>query len=119
MNYRLEQIKSKLSSTLAPIISAISSKYILTIAEIELSADLRYADIYLSVFRSNNSFKKEIDKQDFDQIKELIHHEYSYINSLFISKYQSKRSPVLRFHIDKRQLHIANIDRLLKADKSI
>jgi len=67
---------------------------LVSVTRVEMSADLRSADVYLSI----------LGKSDADQNKTFaaITHARSKIQSLLAGKMQSKFCPILQFHKDEK-----------------
>ncbi len=65
-----------------------------SITRVEMAADLRSAEVYLSIFGGNESAQKRTFL--------TIMHARPKIQSLLGSKIRSKFCPVLRFHMDEK-----------------
>ena len=84
-------VKEAVSDAIANHLNDPRIEGFVSITRVDMAADLRSADVYLSIF----------GKDDVSQNKtfEAITHARSRIQSLLAGKMQSKFCPVLRFHI--------------------
>jgi ribosome-binding factor A len=107
MSYRLEKINSLLQQHVSEIISrelSIKKGVFLTVAKVDTSADLRYAQVFVSVFPVSEEayIKKTLEKELFR------------IQRALNNKMATKIIPRLEFFIDKRQQNISELDRIFK-----
>jgi ribosome-binding factor A len=78
-----------------------------SVTKVEIAADLRSADVYLSIFSKGRFLQgkaqQQLDKNDTGQNKTFaaIMHAKNRIQSLLAGKLQGKFCPVLRFHQDE------------------
>jgi ribosome-binding factor A len=75
-----------------------------SVTKVDMSPDLRNADVYLSIFGSNEAGQNKTFK--------AIEHARSRIQSLVASRIRSKFCPVIRLHNDesfKKTLEILNL----------
>jgi ribosome-binding factor A len=79
---------------------------LVSVTRVEVSADLRSADVYLSIFRANDSEK--------DRTFEAITHARARIQALLAAAMQSKFCPVLRFHRDEQFQKMLETMRLIE-----
>ena len=97
-------IKEGVSDAIANHLSDPRIEGFVSITRIEMAADLRKADIYLSIFGK--------DEKTQHRTFVAINHAKSKIQSLLADRLQSKFCPVLRFHMDenfKKTLETMNI----------
>jgi len=79
-----------------------------SVTRVEMAADLRSADIYLSIFASERirqgKAQQQLGEDEAGQNKTFaaIMHAKNRIQSLLAAKMQSKFCPVLRFHKDEK-----------------
>ncbi len=87
-------IKEAVSDAIANHLSDPRIEGFVSVTRVDVAADLRIADVYLSIF----------GKDDVSQKKtfEAITHARSRIQSLLADKIQSKFCPVLRFQMDEQ-----------------
>lgn len=87
-------VKEAVSDAIANHLNDPRIEGFVSITRVDMAADLRSADVYLSIF----------GKDDVSQNKtfEAITHARSRIQSLLAGKMQSKFCPVLRFHMDDK-----------------
>ena len=87
-------VKEAVSDAIANHLSDPRIEGFVSVTRVDMAADLRTADVYLSIF----------GKDDVSQNKtfEAITHARSRIQSLLAGKMQSKFCPVLRFHMDEQ-----------------
>jgi ribosome-binding factor A len=74
-----------------------------TVTRVEMAADLRAADVYLSIFETETT-RLDRDKADDEYGKtfDAIKHAKSRIQAMLANRLQSKFCPVLRFRTDKQ-----------------
>jgi ribosome-binding factor A len=87
-------VKEAVSDAIANHLSDPRIEGFVSVTRVDVTADLRTADVYLSIF----------GRDDVSQNKtfEAITHARSRIQSLLADKMQSKFCPVLRFHMDEQ-----------------
>jgi ribosome-binding factor A len=87
-------VKEAVSDAIANHLSDPRIEGFVSVTRVDVAADLRTADVYLSIF----------GRDDASQNKtfEAITHARSRIQSLLADKMQSKFCPVLRFHMDEQ-----------------
>jgi len=101
-------IKEVVSDAVANHLSDPRIEGFVSVTRVEMTADLRSADVYLSIFGSSpapqRDAKMEIGKDDSIQNKTFaaIVHAKSRIQSLLGAKLQCRFCPVLRFHLDEQ-----------------
>jgi ribosome-binding factor A len=91
------------------IVSRLSDPRIMglvSVTRVEVSADMRNADVYLSIFRANDSEK--------DRTFEAITHARARIQALLAAAMHSKFCPVLRFHRDEQFQKMLDTMRLIE-----
>jgi ribosome-binding factor A len=76
-----------------------------SVTRVEVMADMRSADVYLSIFASNEAAK--------DKTFTAITHARSRIQSFLAGALESKFCPVLRFHVDEQFRKTLDIMRLI------
>jgi ribosome-binding factor A len=76
-----------------------------SVTRVEVMADMRSADVYLSVFASNEAGK--------DKTFVAITHARSRIQSFLADALESKFCPVLRFHVDEQFRKTLDVMRLI------
>ena len=76
-----------------------------SITRVEVMADMRSADVYLSIFASNESAK--------DKTFAAITHARTRIQSFLAETLESKFCPVLRFHVDEQFRKTLDVMRLI------
>jgi len=107
---RQNKVNSLLVKDLSEIFRRDSGKYaqgrMVSVSEVRITPDLGVANVYLSVFPSNDTAAvlKEVQRATKE-----IRHELSQIVKL-----QLRKVPQLRFFIDETLDYIENIDNLLK-----
>lgn len=79
---------------------------LVSVTRVDVSADMRNADVYLSVFRASDSEK--------DRTFEAITHARARIQALLAAAMQSKFCPALRFHRDEQFRKMLEIMRLIE-----
>jgi len=100
-------VKEVVSDAIANHLNDPRIEGFVSVTRIDMSADLRSADVYLSIFGSNqvlkSGAKRDPAKGDAAQNKTFaaITHAKSRIQSLLAGKLQRKFCPVLRFHRDE------------------
>jgi len=91
------------------IISHLSDPRIVglvSVTRVDMSADMRNADVYLSIFRASDSEK--------DRTFEAITHARARIQALLAAAMHSKFCPVLRFHRDEQFQKMLETMRLIE-----
>lgn len=76
-----------------------------SVTRVEVMADLRSADVYLSIFASNEAAK--------DKTFAAITHARTRIQSFLAEALESKFCPVLRFHVDEQFRRTLDVMRLI------
>jgi ribosome-binding factor A len=76
-----------------------------SVTRVEVLADMRSADVYLSIFASNEAAK--------DKTFIAVTHARSRIQSFLAEALESKFCPVLRFHVDEQFRKTLDIMRLI------
>ena len=76
-----------------------------TVTSAEVTADLRYADVYVSVFG-------DIDKRE--KSMEGLRRASGFVRSLIGQRIRTRYTPEIRFRLDNSILRGQEIDRLLK-----
>lgn len=76
-----------------------------SVTRVEVMADMRSADVYLSIFASNEAAK--------DKTFVAITHARSRIQSFLADALESKFCPVLRFHVDEQFRKTLDVMRLI------
>ena len=87
-------VKEAVSDAIANHLSDPRIEGLVSVTRVDVAADLRTADVYLSI----------LGKDDVSQNKtfKAITHDRSRIQSLLAGMMQSKFCPVLRFHMDEQ-----------------
>jgi len=110
MTQRILKINKLIKQELGKIILTdidFSKNIILTITKVKASADLRYADVFISVLPDEMSI--EIEKE----LKENIY----FIQGKLNRKLFMKPLPRIRFVIDKSGEYVEKIGRIIKESK--
>ncbi|MHC4618800.1 MAG: 30S ribosome-binding factor RbfA [Planctomycetota bacterium] len=95
-----------------------------SVTRVDMSPDLRTADVYLSIFTSGRGQQKdskaEADEGNLERDKTFvaITHAKSRIQSLVADRLQSKFCPVLRFHTDEKFKKTLEIMKLIDRTSS-
>jgi ribosome-binding factor A len=76
-----------------------------SVTRVEVMADMRSADVYLSIFASNEAGK--------DKTFTAITHARTRIQSFLADALESKFCPVLRFHVDEQFRKTLDVMRLI------
>lgn len=100
-------IQEALSQTVTEVIQASVSSLI-TITRVEISADLKAAQVFLSVF----------DQKESEQILELLEKRKGFLRKSVASKTKLKYNPTLFFSLDPVSDYEDNIDRILRRIKN-
>lgn len=100
-------IQEALSQTVTEVIQTSVSSLI-TITCVEMTADLKAAHVYLSVF----------DQKESEQILELLEKRKGFLRKSVASKTKLKYNPTLIFSLDPFSDYEDNIDRILKRIKN-
>jgi ribosome-binding factor A len=79
---------------------------LVSVTRVDVSADMRNADVYLSIFRASDSEK--------DRTFEAITHARARIQALLAAAMHSKFCPVLRFHRDAQFQKMLETMRLIE-----
>jgi len=87
-------IKEVVSDAVASHLSDPRITGLISVTRVTVSADLRNADVYLSIFAAKDSEK--------ERTLEAMTHAKARIQSLLAAAMQSKFCPVLRFHKDEQ-----------------
>jgi len=87
-------IKEVVSDAVASHLSDPRITGLISVTRVTVSADLRNADVYLSIFAAKDSEK--------ERTLEAMTHARARIQSLLAAAMQSKFCPVLRFHKDEQ-----------------
>lgn len=107
---RQKKINSLLVKDLGEIFRRDSGKYapgrMISVSEVRITPDLGMANIYLSVFPSNET---EVVLKNIQRATKEIRHELAKIVKL-----QLRKVPELRFFIDETMDNMEKIDNLLK-----
>ena len=109
--YRHEKIRNFLIHELSDIIQRdlkdpSLSKGIISVSEVSLSADLRYADILISVYEGEP-----------DKVLKTLEKAKGYIRGLLSRRSRMRIVPELRFKLDQRLDMYYRIEELLEADR--
>ena len=80
---------------------------ILTITKVSTSADLRYADVFISVLPDEKA----------DEIKEMIEENIYFIQGKLNRKLFMKPLPRIKFVIDRSGEDVSKIDRIIEENK--
>jgi ribosome-binding factor A len=81
-----------------------SSGVIVTVTRVEVSSDLRYADVFISSFPAKES----------GEVKKALDENIYFLQQKINRKLSMKPVPKIRFRIDKSGEYVEKIDRLLK-----
>lgn len=100
-------IHEALSQPLAEAVQVVSSSLV-TITRVEITADLRAARVYLSVFDTDKS----------GQILDTLNKRKGFLRKSVASKTKLKYNPTLFFSMDLSSADEANIDRILQRIKN-
>jgi ribosome-binding factor A len=87
-------VKEAVSDAIANHLSDPRIEGFVSVTRVDVAADLRIADVYLSIFGKDETSQKKTF--------EAITHARSRIQSLLAGKMQSKFCPVLRFLMDEQ-----------------
>lgn len=87
-------VKEAVSSAIANHLSDPRIDGLVSVTRVEMAADLRSADVYISIFGKNDTAQNKTFA--------AIEHARSRIQSLLADKMESKFCPILRFHKDKQ-----------------
>ncbi|UCG57834.1 MAG: 30S ribosome-binding factor RbfA [Phycisphaerales bacterium] len=87
-------VREAVSDAIANHLSDPRIEGLVSVTRVEMAADLRSADVYLSIFGGNDSAQRK----SFAAIT----HARSRIQSLLAGKIQSKFCPVVHFHLDEK-----------------
>lgn len=79
---------------------------LVTVTKVETSADLRYADVFLSIFPSSGDSAQEIEK--------ILKEEIYFLQKNINKKLSTKPLPRIRFKIDRSREKAERIDELIK-----
>lgn len=83
---------------------------LVSVTRVDMAADLRSADVYLSIFGGNEAGQRKTFA--------AITHARSRIQSLLAERVKSKFCPVLRFHIDEKFKKTLEIMKLIEQASS-
>ena len=103
-------VKEAISDAIANHLSDPRITGFVSVTRVELAADLRSADIYLSIFGANQTDQKKTFL--------AITHAKSRIQSLLADRLQSKFCPVLRFCSDEKFKKTMEIIKLINETAS-
>jgi len=106
MSKRVLQINSLLETELSQILNReveVPSDCIITLTDVETSADLRQAKAYISV----------LPEKETRRVFKTLSRQKSQIQSLLHKKLFMKPLPKLEFIIDKTESHASHMDKLL------
>jgi ribosome-binding factor A len=87
-------VKEAVSNAIANHLSDPRIEGFVSVTRVDMTADLRIADVYLSIFGKDDASQKKTF--------EAITHAKSRIQSLLAEEMQSKFCPVLRFQMDEQ-----------------
>jgi len=87
-------VKEAVSDAIANHLSDPRIEGFVSVTRVDVAADMRIADVYLSIFGKDETSQKKTF--------EAITHARSRIQSLLAEKMQSKFCPVLRFQMDEQ-----------------
>ena len=87
-------VKEAVSDAIAHHLSDPRIEGFVSITRVDVAADLRNADVYISVFGKNQATQ--------NKTFEAINHAKSRIQSLLAGRIQSKFCPVLHFYVDEK-----------------
>lgn len=110
MSIRQEKVAKEIQRELASILNQFASRLLpgqlITLVDVEVTADFSYADCYLGFM---NSKDKEKSLETVDQHAKEIRRAFA----SGIGK-QMRKVPEFRFFLDRTMDHAENIDRILK-----
>lgn len=108
---RQKKIASLLQETLSQPLSEVIQEFfsdLTTITRVEVSADLKAARVFISVF----------DRKKSEQILDLLEQRKGYLRKSIASKTKLKYNPTLFFSLDPMSGHEEEIDRIIKRLKN-
>ena len=103
--FRVERVNTLIKKTLGPILTDFLSDAgaLITISKVEVSKDLRWAKVWISIFGGN-------DEKIFDQINRNIYEIQGELNR----KFSMKMVPRLQFALDSSPRYVQKIDEVIK-----
>ena len=107
-NVRLERVASVINKALAVPLSERARAHdvgLVTVADVSVSPDMRHADIALSIFADSEQQSEFLSALKSDQ---------AVMQASVARALRTRRTPVIRFHLDDTQQRGARIQALLK-----
>lgn len=98
-------VKEVVSEAIARRLNDPRIEGFVSVTRVEMAADLRNADVYLSIFGGDDSLQKRTFR--------AIEHAQPRIQSMVAGRIQSKFCPVLHFHTDDKFKKTLDIMRLI------
>jgi ribosome-binding factor A len=106
---RPQQVASTLQKKLGELLVKLDLPHLTTITRVEVSPDLKYSKIWITVFSEKPSGEKAV----LLVLQENLYDLQGEINRYF----KSKNIPRIAFAIDHSLKHVSNIEKLLKETK--
>lgn len=112
MNQRLNRLADQIQRTLAVLIrDEINDPRLtgfVTISNVKVSADLGYADIYVTILEPDNNEVADtmsMDKDTHAQSLKVLNSAAGFLRSLLAQTLKTRTTPRLRFHYDEVVAH--------------
>jgi len=102
MHNRIDKINELIRENLSLIIHDFISDNFVSISSVDTSKDFSYSDVSIMVLNDNFSVIDTLNKKSFK------------IQSMIAQKIQLRKTPKIRFHLDRSEAEAEKIDNLIK-----
>lgn len=106
MSRRTEKVASLLQQELGSLINKLELPFLTTISKIEVSPDLKWSRIWVTVFSDESKHEDQV----MAELKKNQHDMQQEINHMM----QMKNVPKLNFVLDHSQQYVSHISKLLR-----